>query len=122
MLTQENMKTIEGLSLDELKKNIALGIYGQEKLPWANQVVAEKERRELNVKFENLLVVIESAGTKVAKFIDKLIASLTNETDKIIASNEKLAKVQGKFLFWQIITSIGLVFATVGLIIATIVR
>lgn len=125
-MEDESRTKIDSLSIDELKKNIyADKIYGSvdsEKSRYAQYILQLKEKRELDDKYKALLFAFEGAATKIAKFIDKLIASLTNETDKIIASNEKLSKSQEKWLLGQIITSICLVVATVGLIIATLAR
>jgi hypothetical protein len=122
MIDEESKAKINALSIDELKENLARKIYGaddSEKARYASYVIEVKERVQAEIKFTNLVLSVQDSGIKIAKFIDKLIDNLKGQTDKIIKSNESMAISQGKLLFWQIMTSIGLVVATCGLIYAT---
>ena len=122
MIDEESKAKINALSIDELRENLAHKIYGaddSEKARYASYVLETKERVQAEINFTNLILSVQDSGIKIAKFIDKLIDNLKDQTGKIIKSNEGMAVSQGKLLFWQIMTSIGLVVATCGLIYVT---
>jgi len=65
-------------------------------------------RKEKEWQVRNMIDVIGHSSMKIAGWLDKLIQS-----------NEKVAKGQSRMLFWQIVMAGALVFVTIGLIVAT---
>jgi len=125
MLDEEKKIKIDSLTIKELGEKLALHYYGamdSDKSRYAQYVLEMKKREENDHRILALIGSIGVSGEKLASLISKLTDSLDKQVDKVMVSNEKLAKSQGILLLMQVIMAGVLALATIGLIYVTWVK